>query len=42
MWELENATREHAAELAFEESRAIVPKHVEHDEPKANNKNETP
>ena len=42
MWELEKATREHAAEQAFEESRAIVPKHVEHDEPKANNKNETP
>ena len=42
MWELEKAAREHAAEQAFEESRAIVPRHVEHDEPMADNKNETP
>ena len=42
MWELEKAAREHAAEQAFEESRAIVPRHVEHDEPRADNKNETP
>ena len=42
MWELEKAAREHAAEQAFEESRTVVPKHIEHDEPKANNKNETP
>ena len=41
MWELEKAAREHAAEQAFEESRAIVPRHVEHDEPRADNKNET-
>ena len=42
MWELEKAAREHAAEQAFEESRAIVPSHVEHDEPGADDKNETP
>ena len=42
MWELEKAAREHAAEQGFEESRAIVPRHVEHDETRADNKNETP
>ena len=41
MWELKKAAREHAAEQAFEESRAIVPRPVEHDEPRADNKNET-
>ena len=38
MWELEKATREHESE----ESRAIVPSHVEHDETGAEDKNETP
>ena len=42
MWKLEKAALEHAAEQAFEESRAIVPSHVEHDEPGADDKNETP
>ena len=40
MWELEKAAREHAAEQAFEESRAIVPKHVKPNEPKPDDENE--
>jgi len=39
-WELEKAVREHAAKQAFEESRAIVPKHVEPNEPKPDDENE--
>lgn len=42
MGELEKAAREHAAEQGFEESRAIVPSHVEHDETGVDDKNETP
>lgn len=42
MWELEKAARKHAEDKAFDESRAIVPKHVETDEPSPDNKNQTP
>ena len=39
-WELGKAVREHAAKQAFEESRAIAPKHVEPNESKPDDKNE--
>ena len=42
MWEMEKAAREHTAEQGFQESRSIVPSHVEHDETRADDKNETP